>query len=98
MGEYRLTPAAKSIYSKYVTIHLKNGVKDKLRDIFLKQNKKLESLSSNPDMGRYRPEIKENYYSFPAEKHVIFYLISGEAILIIGILHCKMDIDKNLIY
>jgi toxin ParE1/3/4 len=49
-------------------------------------------------MGRVRPEIKEGYYSFPVEKHVVFYLILENYIAIIGILHGKMDIDKNLIH
>jgi toxin ParE1/3/4 len=48
-------------------------------------------------MGRVRPEIKKGYYSFPVEKHVIFYLILEHYIAVIRILHGKMDIDKNLI-
>lgn len=98
MGEYRLTPAAKSdLINIWKYTSEKWGVKQ-AEKYLIEIEQKLEKLASNPNMGRIRPEIKEGYYSFPVEKHVIFYLILENYIAIIGILHGKMDIDKNLIH
>tara|TARA_R100000005_G_C4914141_1_gene150455 strand:+ start:371 stop:679 length:309 start_codon:yes stop_codon:yes gene_type:complete len=36
--------------------------------------------------------VAEGYYSFPQGEHVVFYLIGGEGIDIIGIPHKEMDI------
>ncbi len=57
---------------------------------------KLEQLAANPELGKQRPEINPGYNSFPVEKHIIYYLHSGDSIDIIGILHGRMDMKKNL--
>jgi toxin ParE1/3/4 len=57
---------------------------------------KLEQLAANPKLGIERPEISPGYYSCPVEKHIIFYLHSGKYIDIIGVLHGRMDVYKNL--
>ncbi len=53
-----------------------------------------KTLSNNPYVGRHRMDVKEGYYSFPHESHVIFYLIRKKEIDIIGVLHQRMDIIK----
>ncbi len=37
----------------------------------------LNQPDANPELGRWRTEISSGYYSFPARKHIIFYLNSG---------------------
>jgi toxin ParE1/3/4 len=39
-----------------------------------------------------RPDIKAGYHSFPQGSHVIFCLIRGGGIDIIGVLHQRMDV------
>ncbi len=96
MPKYRLTPSAKSdlieIWDYTVETWGEKQAEKYLQDI----EGKLNQLADNPELGRQRPEILPGYYSFPAQKHIIFYLKSGIHIDIIGILHGKMDIDKNL--
>ena len=96
MHKYRLTPSAKSdlieIWNYTVETWGEKQAEKYLQDI----ENKLNQLAANPELGRRRPEISPGYYSFPAQKHIIFYLNSGRHIDIIGILHGKMDIDKNL--
>ena len=96
MPEYRLTPSAKSdlieIWNYTVETWGERQAERYLQDI----EDMLTQLSVNPGLGRYRPEICSGYYSFPVRKHVIFYMNSGRYIDIIGILHGKMDTDKNL--
>ncbi len=97
MHKYRLTPLAKSdlidIWNYTVETWSEKQAEEYLQDI----ESKLIHLSDNPRLGKHRPEIVHGYYSFPVRKHIIFYLISDSYIDIIGILHGKMDIDKNLI-
>jgi toxin ParE1/3/4 len=96
MHNYRLTPSAKSdlieIWNYTVETWGEKQAEKYLQDI----EDKLNQLAVNPELGRRRPEISPGYYSFPIRKHTIFYLNSGRHIDIIGILHGKMDIDKNL--
>jgi plasmid stabilization system protein ParE len=49
-----------------------------VRDIIAEA--KLEQLAANPEIGKRRPEIRPGYYSFPVEKHIIFYLHSANYI------------------
>ncbi len=96
MHKYRLTPSAKSdlikIWNYTVETWGEKQAGKYLQDI----EDKLNQLAANPELGRRRPEISPGYYSFPALKHIIFYLNSGSHIDIIGILHGKMDININL--
>jgi len=96
MLKYRLTPSAKSdlieIWNYTVGAWGEKQAEKYLQDI----EDKLHQLAADPELGRQRPEIAPGYYSFPVRKHIIFFLISDSHIDIIGILHGKMDIDKNL--
>ena len=96
MRKYRLTPSAKSdlidIWNYTVETWGEKQAEKYLQNI----EDKLNQLAANPELGRQRPEISAGYYSFPVQKHILFYLNSGGHIDIIGILHGKMDIDKNL--
>ena len=47
---------------------------------------------AEPLSRRRREDIANGYYSFPHGQHVVFYLISGQVIDIIGLLHQEMDI------
>ena len=96
MHKYRLTPSAKSdlidIWYYSVETWGEKQAEKYLQDV----EDKLNQIADNPRLEKHRPEIVLGYYSFPVQKHIIFYLISNSYIDIIGILHGKMDIDKNL--
>lgn len=65
----------------------------KQRNRYLKSlEKRFEWLAVNPRAGRQRNDIAHGYYSFPHGQHIVFYLISGQVIDIIGLLHKEMDI------
>ena len=48
-------------------------------------------LAENPQLGKHRPDICEEYHSFPEGQHVVFYLFSSSTIDIIGLPHKEMD-------
>ena len=53
-------------------------------------------LCKQPNLGRLRNDIKENVFSFPIEKHIIFYKIEPDKLVIIRVLHGSRDMPKHL--
>lgn len=49
-------------------------------------------IAGKPLVGKHRSDIRDGYYCFPQGEHLVFYLISEDAIDIIGIPHKEMDI------
>jgi toxin ParE1/3/4 len=97
MPNYRLTPAAKSDLLEIWNYTVETWGEKQAEKYLLDIEAKLEQLAANTELGRHRPEISPGYYSFPVGKHIIFYLQSGNHIDIIGILHARKDINKNLL-
>ncbi len=56
----------------------------------------LELLGDNPEMGSTVDEIRPGYRCFLHESHVFFYTPREQDILIVRILHKRMDADRNL--
>ena len=57
----------------------------------------LSLLAENPEMGTGADDIRAGYRRFPHESHLIFYTIQDEHILIIRILHKRMDVSRNIL-
>ena len=55
----------------------------------------LELLGDNPSMGSVADDIQPGYRRFTHESHVVFYRTSGSNILVIRILHKRMDIKEH---
>ena len=53
-------------------------------------------LCKQPNLGRLRNDIKESTFSFPSQKHIIFYTIDTNKLIIIRVLHCSRDMPKHL--
>jgi toxin ParE1/3/4 len=49
-------------------------------------------LADNPEIGKHRVDIKEGYYCYLQDSHLIFYTIDQGNINIIGVPHKAMDI------
>lgn len=54
----------------------------------------LENLSANPNLGRLRNEIRNELRSITHSKHVIFYRIIENEIIILRILHGSRDLPR----
>lgn len=53
---------------------------------------RFEWLADNASLGKPRNDVKQGYYCFPEGMHLIFYILKGKQIEIIGIPHQRMDI------
>jgi toxin ParE1/3/4 len=96
MKRYTLSPEAKADIiniRKYTTRQWGEAQTEKYT---LQLRKRMRWLADNPMLGRARDEVKEGYRSFKEGSHIIFYLVVGSAIEIIGIPHQNMDIEQNL--
>ncbi|WP_333875656.1 type II toxin-antitoxin system RelE/ParE family toxin [Methylobacter sp.] len=53
-------------------------------------------LADEPDLGVACDEIRKNYRKFCIERHIIFYRKVADDIDVVRILHCRMDVEKQL--
>lgn len=56
----------------------------------------VERVASDPRRGRMRDEIREGYRSYPAQSHVVFYVVQLDGVDVIRILHGRMDPLRHL--
>lgn len=53
----------------------------------------LSTLTSQPNLGRARPELAVDLRSFPVGNYVLFYIPSPKAITVVRVLEGHRDID-----
>lgn len=53
-------------------------------------------LADNPDLAPDRPEFSPPVRFFPYRQHVIVYLPETDGILVVRVLHRRMDISSHL--
>lgn len=92
MSQFRITPRARDDLIKIGQYTEQRWDKAQRNTYLNNLEKRFHWLAENPESGKHRTDIAENYYSFPQGEHVVFYLIGLEAIDIIGIPHKQMDI------
>jgi toxin ParE1/3/4 len=56
----------------------------------------IELVAARPDLGRSCPEIRTGYSKFPSGSHVLFYRRSPDGIVIVRILHERMDFIQHI--
>lgn len=59
-------------------------------------NEKFEMLSSMPEMGKERRDFRPPVRIVNYERHLIIYVIDGEEILIVRVLHQSQDVPARL--
>ena len=91
-ARYRVTPRAKRDLVEIARYTLKTWGAER-RDAYLGDlERRFAWLSENPRLGRRRDDVAPGYLSFPQGAHVIFYVVRGDAIDIIGVPHGAMDV------
>ena len=53
----------------------------------------LQQLSLTPDLGRRREEIAPGLRSYPVAQHIAFYVPRKNTILVLRILHPRINVD-----
>jgi toxin ParE1/3/4 len=60
-------------------------------------DKRFQDLANFPLKGRVRDELFRNLRSYSEGQHIVFYLESNDSIVIVDILHERMDPAQHLI-
>jgi toxin ParE1/3/4 len=89
---FRLTPKAAQDLRNIGRFTLRTWGRER-RDIYLRAlDRRFAWLAEFPERGRHRSDIKDGYYSYVQDAHVIFCLIRDGGIDIIGIPRRRMDV------
>lgn len=56
----------------------------------------LDLIRREPFIGRQRDEVGRGLRSFPAEHHIVFYVVTDSVVIIRTILHARMDSPRRL--
>ncbi|MGR3364954.1 MAG: type II toxin-antitoxin system RelE/ParE family toxin [Maritimibacter harenae] len=56
----------------------------------------IKQYAHDPERGRARDEIRAGYRSARVERHVVFYQVLGQAVVVQRVLHASMDPDRHL--
>lgn len=96
MYKVRLTPAARDDLKEIWNYSYDTWGEAKADAYLMAIDAKFRTIEENPKIGRRRPDIKPGYYSIRAIKHVVFYVLDGQYINIIGVIHERMDHRRKL--
>jgi len=56
----------------------------------------IELLADNPNIGHNAEDILPEYLRFPYESHVVYYKKLSSSILVVRILHERMDPERHM--
>jgi toxin ParE1/3/4 len=56
----------------------------------------LETILGNPASGHGSTELPETHHVYPVGSHVIVYRVQADVIGVIGILHKRMSLSRNV--
>ena len=96
MADYRLSRRAASdleAIAEYTIerfgVDQARAYRDSLRTCF-------EQLSGNPGMGRRAEQLSPGLRRFEHRSHIVFYTRSDDEIVVVRILHARMDAPRRL--
>ena len=94
MGAFQLTPDARASMMQIADYTQKTwGIRQ--RNSYLKSiDDCFHTLAEAPMRGKFRPEVHHALRSYPVGKHIVFYIIKPDFIVIVNVLHERMDPEK----
>jgi len=96
MNSFQLTPDAKASMISIALYTQKRWGKQQ-RIIYMKMvDQCFHDLVANPLQGKARPEIYHTMRSRPVGKHIVFYIPLDQQIIIVNVIHERMDPARHL--
>jgi len=89
--KYQLTEEAARDIEEILAYSLKKFGATQTEHYFVALKECVGLLAENPGIGHSVDNILPKYFRFPYESHVIFYKKSSSLILVVRILHERMD-------
>jgi len=56
----------------------------------------IERLSTHPELGYSRDDIRAGYRSLNVSQHIVFYTFTEEEVLIVRVLHKSVDVQRHV--
>lgn len=55
-----------------------------------------DAVAADPKVGRNCDDVRRGYRKYPVGSHVLFYRTTAAAIVVVRILHRRMDVERHL--
>jgi toxin ParE1/3/4 len=95
-GKFELTPRAERDL-KDIWLYTADTWGDEQADNYvLLLQKRFKSLATSPFMGPARPDVGDGCRYLPEGKHLIFYRVDDDTVVILAVLHASMDIERHI--
>lgn len=94
--KYQLTEEADRDVEEILAYSVKSFGVTQTQHYFVALKECIELLADNPNMGLSAEDILPEYLRFPHESHIIFYKHLSASILVVRILHERMDPKLHL--
>lgn len=96
MAKFQLTNRAATDLSDIADFTIQNFGIEQARFYRDGLNNCFEILAENPQLGRSAADLAPNLKRYEYQAHVVFYLSKDSGILIVRILHQRMDFKRHL--
>lgn len=92
MSAYVVTPRAEADLSRIYAYSVETWGEARARVYIDALFSRFAWLTTYPTLGKPREDIAPGYRSFPQGSHLVFYMVNGHDIFIIGVPHMSMDV------
>ena len=96
MAEYVLSNTADADLDNIYTYSFEAYGENKADAYFLDLRDCLQRLADTPLLGRPAKVVRPDLFRHEHARHIVFYLIENDGIFIARILHCAMDVERQL--
>ncbi len=96
MAEYRFRPRARQDVEAIWEYTRDTWGHEQARRYLSRLHAVCEELTASPQIGKACDEVFDGLRSFPAGKHLVFYLVTDDGIEVVRVLHQRMDPDVHL--
>ena len=96
MRNYRFTPDAQSDLVEIRRFTLAQWGSEQSKKYLSELRQVIRLLSETPKMGRQRPKLGLDVFSFPHSSHVIYYQYSVKQLVVFAVLHKSMVPGSHL--
>lgn len=56
----------------------------------------VDAVAADPGVGRRCDDVRPGYRRYPVGSHVLFYRVTASAVVVVRILHQRMDVERHL--
>ncbi len=95
-ARYRLTASAQSDLRSIAGYSRRVWGVDQARAYITALREVFRKLADRPGVGRLRDELHAGLRSFSCGQHAVFYVIDGGGVIVVRILHQRMDVARHI--